>query len=105
MTNGGYDIMKITKTEIIKEIAKESQNENKVTIAQVYYVVTTFLDKIIKYTDVGSDVIIRKFGKFQKCEKKPRHYKSPNGKHGMSDEKSVLVFKTSPVITKKKSVD
>lgn len=92
---------KISRQDIIREIARESKKDNPLTIAQVSYVVNTLFAKIVNYTNEDIPITVEYFGRFESVVKKPRRYKTPQGVTKYSKGHRTLSFKASDEIVKK----
>jgi len=94
-------IKRVSKDDIIKEIAEESKAVRPLSVEQVAYVVNKLFDKIVGYTDDDTSVTIKYFGRFYGTEKKPRRFKTPQGDIMQSAGHRTLSFKAGRALINK----
>ena len=94
--------MTITKNSLINSV----QNKLDISKSQAHDIIETFLETIKKTLGSGEDILISGFGKFCVKEKKGRRGRNPStGEDLFLDDRRVVAFKSSSVLTKKLNSD
>lgn len=94
-------VKKVSKDDIIREIAEESKTDRPLSVEQVTYVVNKLFDKIVGYAGNDIAVTIKYFGRFNGVEKKPRRFKTPQGNITQSAGHRTLSFKAGRALINK----